>query len=168
MRVLTINWAPTAIQAFTLMEKSTGGLRKGTWTQEEDNLLRDCVHKYGEGKWHLVPQRAGNYMIRDIYHISVSFSFFFPFTHVYFALFYICMCDIGVALQFAGLKRCRKSCRMRWLNYLKPNINRESFSEDEVDMIMRFHKLLGNRHACSSFFPSITLYEHIYYITFGN
>nr|AJB28499.1 Myb10 short [Prunus cerasus] len=22
----------------------------------------------------------------------------------------------------AGLNRCRKSCRLRWLNYLKPNI----------------------------------------------
>ncbi|XP_054799662.1 transcription factor MYB113-like isoform X2 [Prosopis cineraria] len=38
-----------------------------------------------------------------------------------------------------------KSCRMRWLNYLKPNINRGSFTDDEVDMIQRFHKLLGNR-----------------------
>ncbi|KAK4752922.1 hypothetical protein SAY87_021720 [Trapa incisa] len=26
-----------------------------------------------------------------------------------------------------GLNRCRKSCRLRWLNYLKPNIKRGSF-----------------------------------------
>ncbi|CAJ1830689.1 unnamed protein product [Sphenostylis stenocarpa] len=44
-----------------------------------------------------------------------------------------------------GLKRCRKSCRLRWLNYLKPNIKRGDFSEDEVDLIIRLHKLLGNR-----------------------
>nr|QPF16196.1 MYB1 [Paeonia ostii] len=45
----------------------------------------------------------------------------------------------------AGLKRCRKSCRLRWLNYLDPNIKRGEFSSDEVDLIIRLHKLLGNR-----------------------
>ncbi|KAK1301664.1 Transcription factor MYB90 [Acorus calamus] len=24
----------------------------------------------------------------------------------------------------AGLNRCRKSCRLRWLNYLRPNLKR--------------------------------------------
>ncbi|XP_059296599.1 transcription factor MYB1-like [Lycium ferocissimum] len=45
----------------------------------------------------------------------------------------------------AGLNRCRKSCRLRWLNYLRPNIKRGDFSSDEVDLILRLHKLLGNR-----------------------
>ncbi|KAI9160413.1 hypothetical protein LWI28_007891 [Acer negundo] len=44
----------------------------------------------------------------------------------------------------AGLNKCRKSCRLRWLNYLKPNINRGEFQLDEVDLIVRLHKLLGN------------------------
>lgn len=35
-------------------------LRKGAWSQYEDELLKDCVERYGEGKWHLVPQRAGS------------------------------------------------------------------------------------------------------------
>ncbi|XAR71415.1 hypothetical protein NMG60_11028664 [Bertholletia excelsa] len=78
------------------------GVRKGAWTGEEDILLKKCIEKYGEGQWHLVPQKA-------------------------------------------GLNRCRKSCRLRWLNYLRPNINRGSFTVDEVDMIIRLHKLLGNR-----------------------
>uniref|UniRef100_A0A0R0F4D4 MYB transcription factor n=1 Tax=Glycine max TaxID=3847 RepID=A0A0R0F4D4_SOYBN len=78
------------------------GVRKGAWTKCEDDLLRACVQLYGEGKWHLVPQRA-------------------------------------------GLNRCRKSRRLRWLNYLKPNIKRGDLSEDEVDMMIRMHKLLGNR-----------------------
>ncbi|XP_052205521.1 transcription factor MYB1-like [Diospyros lotus] len=47
--------------------------------------------------------------------------------------------------QKAGLNRCRKSCRLRWLNYLRPNIKRGSFTEDEVDLFVRLHKLLGNR-----------------------
>ncbi|MED6126355.1 hypothetical protein PIB30_077628 [Stylosanthes scabra] len=49
--------------------------------------------------------------------------------------------------QNAGLKRCGKSCRQRWLNYLKPGIKRGDISEDEEDMIIRLHRLLGNRWA---------------------
>ncbi|KAH7523874.1 transcription factor WER [Ziziphus jujuba] len=45
----------------------------------------------------------------------------------------------------AGLKRCGKSCRLRWLNYLRPNIKRGNISLEEEDLIIRLHKLLGNR-----------------------
>ncbi|PON73777.1 MYB transcription factor [Parasponia andersonii] len=44
-----------------------------------------------------------------------------------------------------GLKRCGKSCRLRWMNYLSPNVKRGHFSEEEEDLIIRLHKLLGNR-----------------------
>jgi hypothetical protein len=40
------------------MENTKGG-KKGAWIYEEDKLLKACINKYGEGKWHLVPQRAG-------------------------------------------------------------------------------------------------------------
>jgi len=49
-------------------------------------------------------------------------------------------------IGFVGLNRCRKSCRLRWLNYLKPSIKRGKFSSDEVDLLLRLHKLLGNRY----------------------
>ncbi|OAY73966.1 Transcription repressor MYB5 [Ananas comosus] len=45
----------------------------------------------------------------------------------------------------AGLNRCGKSCRLRWLNYLRPNIKRGNITQDEEDLIIRLHKLLGNR-----------------------
>ena len=48
-------------------------------------------------------------------------------------------------IGFVGLNRCRKSCRLRWLNYLKPTIKRGKLSSDEVDLLLRLHKLLGNR-----------------------
>ncbi|KAL7141610.1 hypothetical protein ABFS83_08G064700 [Erythranthe nasuta] len=78
------------------------GVRKGAWTKDEDILLRKCIENYGEGKWHLVPLRA-------------------------------------------GLNRCRKSCRLRWLNYLRPNLKRGIFNQDEIDLMVRLHNLLGNR-----------------------
>ncbi|KAG5089805.1 hypothetical protein AAZX31_01G193800 [Glycine max] len=45
----------------------------------------------------------------------------------------------------SGLNRCGKSCRLRWLNYLRPNIKRGNISVEEEDLIIRLHKLLGNR-----------------------
>ncbi|XP_071722392.1 transcription factor MYB1-like [Rutidosis leptorrhynchoides] len=45
----------------------------------------------------------------------------------------------------AGLKRCGKSCRLRWLNYLRPDIKRGNISPDEEELIIRLHNLLGNR-----------------------
>ncbi|MED6156120.1 hypothetical protein PIB30_011579 [Stylosanthes scabra] len=47
--------------------------------------------------------------------------------------------------QKAGLKRCGKSCRLRWLNYLRPDIKRGNISSDEEELIIRLHNLLGNR-----------------------
>ncbi|XP_022997553.1 transcription factor MYB1-like [Cucurbita maxima] len=47
--------------------------------------------------------------------------------------------------QLAGLNRCRKSCRLRWLNYLRPNIKRGSFTPEEVELILNLHNILGNR-----------------------
>nr|QSV38991.1 MYB transcription factor PAP [Portulaca grandiflora]QSV38994.1 MYB transcription factor PAP [Portulaca grandiflora] len=72
------------------------------WTEEEDRLLRECIQRYGEGKWHRIP-------------------------------------------LLAGLNRCRKSCRLRWFNYLRPNIKRGSFTNEEVEHIIKLHKLYGNR-----------------------
>ncbi|KAI9072281.1 hypothetical protein K1719_045758 [Acacia pycnantha] len=45
----------------------------------------------------------------------------------------------------AGLNRNGKSCRLRWLNYLRPNIKRGNMSDQEEDLILRLHKLVGNR-----------------------
>eukprot|EP01018_Ginkgo_biloba_P012570 Gb_02020 [translate_table: standard] len=45
----------------------------------------------------------------------------------------------------AGLLRCGKSCRLRWLNYLRPDIKRGNISPAEEELIIRLHTLLGNR-----------------------
>ncbi|CAL9160403.1 unnamed protein product [Musa hybrid cultivar] len=45
----------------------------------------------------------------------------------------------------AGLSRCGKSCRLRWMNYLRPDIKRGNFSLEEQETIIRLHETFGNR-----------------------
>ncbi len=45
----------------------------------------------------------------------------------------------------AGLLRCGKSCRLRWANYLRPDIKRGRFSLEEEQVISHLHAILGNR-----------------------
>ncbi|RDX74094.1 Transcription factor MYB14, partial [Mucuna pruriens] len=78
------------------------GVRKGTWTPEEDSKLIAYVTRYGSWNWRQLP-------------------------------------------RFAGLARCGKSCRLRWMNYLRPNIKRGNFTPQEEECITRMHKKLGNR-----------------------
>ncbi|KAF6989035.1 hypothetical protein CFC21_006431 [Triticum aestivum] len=47
--------------------------------------------------------------------------------------------------KHAGLLLCGKSCRLRWVNYLSPDIKRGNFTADEEDLIIRLHQALGNR-----------------------
>ncbi|XP_010538053.1 PREDICTED: transcription repressor MYB6-like [Tarenaya hassleriana] len=49
--------------------------------------------------------------------------------------------------QKADLQRCGKSCRLRWLNYLRPGIKRGKFSHEEEEAIIQLHAVLGNRWA---------------------
>ncbi|KAK7263592.1 hypothetical protein RJT34_31184 [Clitoria ternatea] len=78
------------------------GMRKGTWTPEEDKKLIAYVTRYGCWNWRQLP-------------------------------------------RFAGLARCGKSCRLRWMNYLRPNIKRGNFTQEEEECIIRMHKVLGNK-----------------------
>ncbi|RRT39860.1 hypothetical protein B296_00041553 [Ensete ventricosum] len=45
----------------------------------------------------------------------------------------------------AGLNRCGKSCRLRWTNYLRPDIKRGKLSEEEEGLIVQLHSALGNK-----------------------
>ncbi|CAN8236174.1 unnamed protein product [Cochlearia groenlandica] len=78
------------------------GLKKGPWTQEEDEKLIDHIKKHGHGSWRALPKQA-------------------------------------------GLNRCGKSCRLRWTNYLRPDIKRGNFTDEEEQTIINLHSLLGNK-----------------------
>ncbi|XP_022734866.1 transcription factor MYB62-like [Durio zibethinus] len=47
--------------------------------------------------------------------------------------------------KYAGLKRTGKSCRLRWLNYLKPDIKRGNLTPEEQLLILELHSKWGNR-----------------------
>ncbi|CAL9203414.1 transcription factor MYB87 [Musa acuminata AAA Group] len=47
--------------------------------------------------------------------------------------------------QKAGLRRCGKSCRLRWLNYLRPNIKHGDFSDEEDRIICSLFANIGSR-----------------------
>ncbi|KAG6579037.1 Protein ODORANT1, partial [Cucurbita argyrosperma subsp. argyrosperma] len=47
--------------------------------------------------------------------------------------------------KLAGLLRCGKSCRLRWTNYLRPDLKRGLLSEYEEKMVIDLHSQLGNR-----------------------
>ena len=118
---------------------SKEGLNRGAWTVVEDKILTEYIKVHGEGRWRSVPKKSG------------------------FCFFFLLFLNLGKKKQkkfkkkkkrcgflrnfhkVAGLKRCGKSCRLRWLNYLRPDIKRGNISIDEEDLIVRLHKLLGNR-----------------------
>jgi hypothetical protein len=80
-----------------------------------------------------------------------------------------CWSDIA---RNAGLQRCGKSCRLRWINYLRPDLKRGAFSPQEEELIIHLHTILGNRYFFFSLFfsfiyngqPNNVLYIYIYNI----
>lgn len=61
---------------------------------------------------------------------------------------YVCLSlcvDIDIFFHIVGLQRCGKSCRLRWTNYLRPDIKRGRFSFEEEETIIQLHSVLGNK-----------------------
>lgn len=105
-------------------------LRKGLWSPEEDEKLYNHIIRFGVGGWSSVAKLAG-----IVHIISCSFAIYQPnLIHIFHYIF-----------LFSGLQRCGKSCRLRWINYLRPDLKRGSFSQQEEDLIISLHGILGNR-----------------------
>ncbi|KAG7011944.1 Transcription factor MYB4, partial [Cucurbita argyrosperma subsp. argyrosperma] len=47
--------------------------------------------------------------------------------------------------RFAGLSRCGKSCRLRWINYLCPDVKRGNYTKEEERLILQLHQEHGNK-----------------------
>ncbi|CAI9766135.1 unnamed protein product [Fraxinus pennsylvanica] len=79
-------------------------VKRGLWSPEEDEKLKNYISTYGHGSWSSLP-------------------------------------------RFAGLQRCGKSCRLRWINYLRPDLKKGNFSLEEEELIIELQRILGNRWA---------------------
>ena len=53
---------------------------------------------------------------------------------------------LAMLLSLIGLLRCGKSCRLRWTNYLRPDIKRGPFTPEEEKLVIQLHGILGNRY----------------------
>ncbi|MQL98439.1 hypothetical protein Taro_031146 [Colocasia esculenta] len=76
--------------------------RKGLWSPDEDQKLKDHVLNHGHGCWSVVAAQA-------------------------------------------GLQRNGKSCRLRWINYLRPGLKHGVFTQEEEETILYLHAILGNK-----------------------
>ncbi|AQK53929.1 uncharacterized LOC100273393 [Zea mays] len=83
-------------------DKPKPSYRKGLWSPEEDQKLRDYILLHGHGCWSALPAKA-------------------------------------------GLQRNGKSCRLRWINYLRPGLKHGTFSPEEEETVMSLHATLGNK-----------------------
>lgn len=110
------------------------GLKKGPWTTEEDVILTNFINQNGHGNWRALPKRAGIH--RSISQLVVVNSRKWRKTYGLFVN----------AVIVLGLMRCGKSCRLRWMNYLRPDIKRGNFTMDEEEMIIKLHQEMGNKY----------------------
>ncbi|KAH0456592.1 hypothetical protein IEQ34_014499 [Dendrobium chrysotoxum] len=114
------------------------GLHKGSWTPQEDMRLISFIRKHGHGNWRALPKQAGHSSP------SLSFDYLFLF-HQWSSDDLRCKLIQICFFFFSGLLRCGKSCRLRWINYLRPDIKRGNFTKEEEDTIINLHELLGNK-----------------------
>nr|CAD1817340.1 unnamed protein product [Ananas comosus var. bracteatus] len=49
----------------------------------------------------------------------------------------------NVVQKNSGLLRCGKSCRLRWINHLRPDLRKDPMSPEEAEIIVELHAILG-------------------------
>uniref|UniRef100_A0A0E0M9C4 Uncharacterized protein n=1 Tax=Oryza punctata TaxID=4537 RepID=A0A0E0M9C4_ORYPU len=77
-------------------------MKKGKWSKEEDDLIKNHMEKYGIGRsWQALSDAL-------------------------------------------GLRRCGRSCRSRWLNYLRPGLKHGDFSPSEERIICKMYSKRGS------------------------
>ncbi|XP_042043554.1 transcription factor MYB63-like isoform X1 [Salvia splendens] len=100
-------------------------VRTGPWSPAEDLRLMNFIGKHGHSNWRALPKQAGNH---PRLHPHPR-----PHDHIF----------INILLR--GLLRCGKSCRLRWINYLRPDVKRGNFTPDEENTIIQLHNSIGNK-----------------------
>ncbi|URE15467.1 myb-like DNA-binding domain containing protein, partial [Musa troglodytarum] len=95
--------------------------------------------------------RSSSGELTGIKEVTLSFNCFCPFARIEEGASSSSWRSLGAesvhekTTETSSLNRCSRSCRLRWLNYLLPDIKRGNISHEEEDLIIRLHNLLGNR-----------------------
>lgn len=152
LSIFLSSYLPTTVPAS--MERHQ--YKKRLWTKEEDQILMEYLSAHGRGRWNDIAKATGDFG-------SIFFRILWCESNYYRFSFSICL--VCYQTCGAGLKRSGRSCRSRWMNYLCPNVKHGEFSEEEEELIIRLHNLLGNRsplplppflfYLSSYFLPSI-------------
>jgi len=124
-------------------------VKRGLWSPEEDEKLIRYITTHGYGCWSEVPEKAGIsflfYLLSKNNSLTslISLMMYGVALDLFFCLF---MIDVQFFLAWlSGLQRCGKSCRLRWINYLRPDIRRGRFTPEEEKLIISLHGVVGNR-----------------------
>jgi hypothetical protein len=134
--------------------------RKGAWDVEEDAMLISLVQELGAKRWSLIaarmPGRIGK-QVRADFRARCYEAVPSPRALVAFGLIPLRPRDLTVHRLSPPrpllspltplLSRPASQCRERWHNHLNPSICKEAWSAEEDEIILRAHRLLGNRWA---------------------
>lgn len=228
-----VTWAALLDMGCKTCEKPKANYRKGLWSPEEDQRLRDYILRYGHGCWSSVPAKAGELLhfrfrstlnsddygtklasenwkrhkcmiSMSAFHMSYiwpiccapstwSYIYICLIEHLSFLRLRLAVCPyvdfayklkdqiekkegrewselclyklqlwINCLVTAAGLQRNGKSCRLRWINYLRPGLKRGMLSQAEEETVINLHAAWGNKYA-SFVEPVLLLYQIVYW-----
>lgn len=119
-------------------------VKRGLWSPEEDEKLIRHITTHGHGCWSEVPDKAGC-PSHHIYLLYLQIYLHIPISRRKMCLNLMKSVFGFSFLDLLGLQRCGKSCRLRWINYLRPDIRRGRFTAEEEKLIISLHGAVGNR-----------------------
>jgi hypothetical protein len=138
--------------------RRTGPVRrskKGGWTEEEDEQLRDAVNTHGGKNWKKIAEMLQNRTSVQCLHrwqkvlnpnlVKGPWSKDEDDTIVKLVHTYGPENWSMIASHLPG--RIGKQCRERWYNHLNPNIKKEPWSEEEERILMETQEQMGNKWA---------------------
>lgn len=127
--------------------------KRGKWTVEEDEFLRQAVEELGENHWKQISIRIGNRSpIQCLHRWSKTLKPGLvkgPWSADEDQLVRMWVNSNGTcrwAECAAGIGgRSGKQCRERWMNILDPNLKKGDWSEQEEEVLFRMHQRKGGK-----------------------
>lgn len=115
----------------SLLRDGQPGLQKGSWSKEEDSVVKNMVTELGVAKvkWSTIAEQ-----------VRPSSWSFYAYNRVNSSEFWY----LFFSTQLPG--RIGKQCRERWFNHLDPSIKKGDWTRDEEIIIYEAQRHFGNRY----------------------